>query len=73
MQQALFKLRSAGLTPVELAKVERTTTSIRERIELRAVRVADQLAGVEPPQTQFGADGTARRLSGGGRNRVGNL
>jgi hypothetical protein len=63
MQQALFKLRSAGLTPVELAKVERTTTSIRERIELRAVRVADQLAGVEPPQTQFGADGTAR-LSG---------
>jgi hypothetical protein len=63
MEQALARVRSAGLTPAELAKVERTAASIRERIELRDVRVAGQLAGIEPPQTKFDADGTAR-LSG---------
>jgi hypothetical protein len=63
MEQALARVRSAGLTPAELAKVERTAASIRERIELRGVRVAGQLAGIEPPQTKFDADGTAR-LSG---------
>jgi hypothetical protein len=63
MQQALTKLRSAGLTQAELAKVERTAASIRERIELRGRRVAEQLAGIAPPQTKFDADGTAQ-LSG---------
>jgi hypothetical protein len=63
MEQGLMKLRSAGLTPVELAKVERTAAGIRERIQLRGVRVAEQLAGKEPPQTKFDGDGTAR-LSG---------
>jgi hypothetical protein len=63
MERALARVRAAGLTPAELAKVERTATSIRERIELRGVRVAQQLAGIEPPQTKFAADGTAR-LSG---------
>lgn len=63
MAEALARVRSAGLTAVELAKVERAAASIRERIELRSVRVAAQLAGVEPPQTKFDPDGTAR-LSG---------
>ena len=60
MNQALLKLRSAGLTPAELAKVERTAASIRERIQLRGTRVAEQLAGIDPPQTKFDSDGTAR-------------
>jgi hypothetical protein len=60
MDQALSKLRSAGLTPAEFAKVERTAASIRERIQLRGVRVAEQLAGKELPQTKFDADGSAR-------------
>jgi hypothetical protein len=60
MEQALTKLRSAGLTPAEFAKVERTAASIRERIQLRGTRVAEQLAGMELPQTKFDADGSAR-------------
>jgi hypothetical protein len=32
---------------------------MRERIELRGVRIADQLAGKELPVAKFGADGTA--------------
>ena len=60
MEQALARLRSAGLTPAEFAKVERTAASIRERIQLRSTRVAEQLAGMELPQTKFDADGSAR-------------
>ncbi len=63
MQQALAKLRAAGLAPAELGKIERTAASIRERIELRGTRVGEQLAGIEPPQTKFDAGGLAR-LSG---------
>jgi hypothetical protein len=60
LEQALAKLRTAGLTPAELIRVERTTASIRERIQLRGTRVAEQLAGMEPPQMKFDADGSAR-------------
>lgn len=60
MEQGLKKLRSAGLTPNELARLERTAASIRERILIRNTRVAEQLAGKEPPQTMFDADGSAR-------------
>jgi len=60
IERALAKLRSAGLTPAELARMERSTASIRERIELRGTRVAEQLDGKEPPQTKFEADGSAR-------------
>ncbi len=60
MDQALVRLRSAGLTPAEFARVERTAASIRERITLRGTRVAEQLAGKEPPQTKFDLDGSAR-------------
>jgi hypothetical protein len=42
MNQLLAKIRSAGLTPAELAKVERSAALIRERIELRGTRVADK-------------------------------
>lgn len=60
MNQLLAKVRSAGLTAAEMAKVERAATGIRQRIELRGTRVADQLAGKEIPQPKFAADGTAR-------------
>ena len=60
MEQGLKKLRTAGLTANELARMERTATSIRERILIRYTRVAEQLAGKEPPQTKFNADGSAR-------------
>jgi hypothetical protein len=60
MNQLLAKVRSAGLTPAELAKAERAAASIRARIELRGSRVADQLAGIPLPQPKFAADGTAR-------------
>lgn len=60
MNQLLAKVRSAGLTPTEMAKVERAAAGIQQRIELRGTRVADQLAGHEIPQPKFAADGTAR-------------
>jgi spore coat protein H len=60
MEQGLKKLRTAGLTPNELARMERTAASIRERILIRSIRVAEQLAGKEPPETKFDADGSAR-------------
>ena len=60
MEQGIKKLRTVGLTSNELARMERTAASIRERILVRNTRVAEQLAGKEPPQTQFDADGFAR-------------
>ncbi len=64
MASALARIRAeGGLSPVEIARMDRAATSIRERIELRGRRVAEQLAGIEPPRLPFAADGTAR-LSG---------
>ena len=64
LEQALARLRSSGgLNPAERARMERAAASIRERIELRGIRVAEQLAGIRPPQTKFDADNSAR-LSG---------
>jgi spore coat protein H len=61
LEQALTRLRTAGgLTPAERVRMERAAASIRERIELRGVRVAEQLAGIHPPQTRFDADNSAR-------------
>jgi hypothetical protein len=61
LEQALARLRVAGgLNPSERARMERAAASIRERIELRGVRVAEQLAGIQPPQIQFDADNSAR-------------
>jgi hypothetical protein len=62
LNEALAKLRSAGWKPAELAKLERNASLMSERIQLRGTRVAEQLAGIPPPQLQF-ADGSAR-LSG---------
>jgi len=60
LDQALAKLRSAGLRPSELATMERNAAIMRERIQLRGTRVAELLAGVEPPTLQFDAQGSAR-------------
>lgn len=57
MDQALRKLRSAGLSAAELAKVEKNAAIMRERIVLRGVRVSEQLAGIEPPALKFDQTG----------------
>jgi hypothetical protein len=59
MEQALQKIRSAGLGAIELAKIERNAAIMRERIQLRGARVAEQLAGIEPIPLKFGATGSA--------------
>jgi spore coat protein H len=59
MDQLLAKIRSAGLSPREMEKVERAADLMRDRIELRNQRVADQLAGKDLPLAKFGPDGTA--------------
>jgi len=59
MDALMAKIRTAGLSPRELAKVENAAATMRERIELRGVRIADQLAGKELPVAKFDADGTA--------------
>jgi hypothetical protein len=63
MEHALAKIRAAGLDAKELARVEKNAAIMRERIELRGVRVAEQLAGIEPTPLKFGPTGVAR-LSG---------
>lgn len=64
MEQRLARLRSeGGLSPAERARLDRSAASLRERIELRGVRVAEQLAGLALPRMQFDSDQTAR-LSG---------
>jgi hypothetical protein len=59
MDQLLAKVRSAGLSPREMERVERAAALMRERIQLRHLRVADQLAGKGLPVAKFGPDGTA--------------
>ena len=46
MEQALAKIRRAGLKPADLALVERRAGVMRERIQLRATRVDEQLRGI---------------------------
>ena len=57
MDKALTKLRGAGLTPADLAKIERYASAMRERIELREVRVGEQLRGVKPQTVKVDAAG----------------
>src|SRR5258706_5282341 len=45
MEQALNKLRAADLPPAELANIENKAAKMRSRIEHRAARVGEQLAG----------------------------
>jgi hypothetical protein len=60
MNQALARIRSAGLKPDALAQIEKRANVMRERIQLRAARVAEQLAGTSPIPLKFDAGGVAR-------------
>jgi hypothetical protein len=46
MDQALAKVRSAGLKSTEIARIDKQAAIMRDRIVLRAKRVAEQLAGI---------------------------
>ena len=59
MDQALGRIRKAGLTEAQLALVERRAAMMRERIELRATRVDEQLRGIAPESLKFNNDGYA--------------
>jgi hypothetical protein len=59
MDEALGKIRKAGLKNAELALVERRAAIMRERIQLRATRVDEQLRGIKPKTLEFDANGFA--------------
>jgi hypothetical protein len=59
MEQALQKLRTAGLSATEIAHIERRAGVMRERVELRATRVDEQLRGIKPEPLKFDASGFA--------------
>lgn len=60
LDDAMRKLRASGLEPATLAKIERKAGIMRERIQLRSLRVAEQLAGIKPAPLQFDNNGAAR-------------
>jgi spore coat protein H len=57
MEEALTKLRGAGLERSEIAKIERYAEVMRERIQLRATRVDEQLGGMKPVTIKFDSAG----------------
>ncbi len=59
MDQALGKIRDAGLPPADLAMLERRAAVMRERIQLRATRVDEQLRGIPPDSLKFNKEGFA--------------
>jgi hypothetical protein len=59
MEQGLARIRRAGFNPDAIADMERRAGVMRQRIELRATRVAEQLRGIEPETMRFAADGFA--------------
>jgi hypothetical protein len=59
MEQALARIRTAGLTPAQMAFVEKRAAMLRERIELRATRVDEQFRGIPPESLKFDASGFA--------------
>ena len=63
MEQALGKIRRAGLKPAEIARIERHAGIMRERIQLRATRVDEQLRGIPPKPLEFDATGFAYPVS----------
>ena len=63
MEQALGKIRRAGLKKADLALVERRAGVMRERIQLRATRVDEQLRGIPAQPLQFDATGFAYPVS----------
>jgi hypothetical protein len=60
LNEALDRLRTAGLKPDELAQLESRASTMRQRIVERVERVAEQLTGLNPRGLQFDANGMAR-------------
>jgi hypothetical protein len=63
LDKALAKIRVAGMEADELAKIERSIASKREKIELRGVRVNEQLNGIKPETMKFDAAGVGYPLA----------
>jgi hypothetical protein len=63
MEQALTKIRGAGLKKTDIALIERRAEIMRDRIQLRAKRVDEQLRGIPPEPLQFDAAGFAHPVS----------
>jgi hypothetical protein len=63
LEQALVKIRGAGLATEDLARIERRAGLLQKRIQLRAENVAAQLAGVPPTPLKFDASGVATLAS----------
>ena len=63
MEQALTKIRGADLKKADLALIERRAGIMRDRIQLRAKRVDEQLRGIPPEPLQFDAAGFAYPVS----------
>jgi hypothetical protein len=60
MDQALAKLRAAGLPPGNLTEIERQAAIMRTRIAHRVTRIREELAGIPPTPLAFDASGLAR-------------
>lgn len=59
LEQALVKIRGAGLPADELVRLERRARLLEKRIRLRAENVTAQLAGIPPVPLKFDASGVA--------------
>jgi len=60
MEEALAKLRGAGLPVAKFQEIERQATLTRTRIARRVIRVGDALSGIEPTPLPFDDSGLAR-------------
>jgi hypothetical protein len=60
INEAMTKIRLAGLSSGTLAKLETNAVWMRVQIEKRAARISEQLRGIEPEPLRFSADATAR-------------
>ena len=63
MEQALAKIRRAGFNARDMAHIERRAGVMRQRIDLRATRVDEQLRGIKPEPLKFDTTGFAYPLS----------
>jgi hypothetical protein len=60
LELALAKIRRAGLNANLMTDIERRSVWLRNQINLRALRVEEQLRGIEPEALKFDAQGFAR-------------
>jgi hypothetical protein len=60
LNDALIRLRTAGLPSNELAELEHNASLMRQRVVERVQRVGEQMAGIEPTALAFDAAGLAR-------------